>query len=266
MSTVSFIIPIKNEIERLDTILSSLRNSYPNERVVIFSNDTDISNITKITEKSVEYNCELSIVGKTYSLDTPAKVYREIFRLYNLSPTDFLFKIDTDSLIYHPIQDLENYKNTIFGTIHNTSDDGKALPSVSQTKIFTENLESSKNYKLTMPTFVNAVIGFHSTVIQKFIDSKIFENDSFFKNEYIRKRGLNSVSLTTDNVSIDFVLGIACKKLNITFKEHPEIYSVCYLRETNSFMSNTPLETQPTLDEINDNIKYAFVHPVNRIK
>lgn len=274
-NTISFIIPVKNDIERLDTLLPSLRQYYSNERVILFSNETTEENLNSLKTNYVnQYNLELYVTDSTYHTDTPAKVYREMFSQYVKFPTDYLIKIDTDGLIYNRLSalddsDLNIYYSCVFGSLHKIDNFYTPVFDFPTEKVYKPILRTEfYNYKIAMPTFVGGIVGFSKSAILKLIlnDSFSVEKDAYYQNLYSSTRpNVSAALLKTNKISIDFVLGVACSACDVPMVDCPEIYSVCYHPHTDSFVSNILLDQTATLNELSNSAKYCFVHPVNRV-
>jgi hypothetical protein len=266
MKTLTFIIPIKNETERLDSILTSIRNNYPTERIVLFANDVSEQNIPTMVQYSEQFNTEYVFTDKIYSYETPAKLFRDIFDIFMQKPTDFLIRIDTDAFVHKPISNLEGYEDCVFGCVHERDENTKEpIDSIDKNKIFSAS-ENQHSLSKVMPTYVNGVIGFSAPLVQYFILKQTFaqKNDVLLIEKYKQSRNITEEQLNTYPLWLDHILAIGCKEAGIKFKDHPEIYSLAYSRHVNLFMGNKFLNFQPCVDEINNKEKYAFVHPVDR--
>ena len=262
--TISFFIPIKDEVDRIDNLLTNLRNFYPNERVVLYCNGTNEINVDILKQKSNDYKTEIIFTKCIYNTKKAGKLFRDMFNWYIQNPTDILLRLDTDADVYKKIQDFTGYENSVFGTVHRLDENKNPLPNTSNNKILNIATNVSNPYTVVMPTFVNGVIGFDSISINTFIENNIFSetNDEEYYNSFKTLKGISNGP--SDYISMDFVLCEGIKKTNIRLLDHPEIYSVTFSNFLHLFYSNMILDSFTTLDELNNKEKYAFVHPVNR--
>ena len=265
MRTLSFIVPIKNEFERLPNVLSSIRLNYPDERVVIYSNDTLNCNISSIMICASSFNTETFFTTKIYDYEAPAKCYRDFFTIFYQLTTDYFIKLDTDSIVHKKIGSLDGFENNIFGCVHYASG---ANPD--SNKIFKSANLNHAFMVLTIPDYVNGVIGFPKSVIDKFTELGTFnvENDLSFKERYMQNRSTDDL-LSSDvpskvPLSLDHIFMLGCKDAGIELKDHPEIYSVTWVGRNDVYMGVEFLDIDQCDLEINNSEKYAFTHPVNR--
>jgi hypothetical protein len=258
MSTTSFVIPVKNRVEKLNKILSSIRTHYPQERIIIYSNGTQPENVPLIEDISVKYATETHFTEPIYSYDTPAKLFRDIFDIFNENPTDFLVRIDTDAHVHRKINDLDSYAYGVIGCVLDTQSQ--------HNKVF-QDAAHSGNFELTIPLpYVNAVIIFPKNIIQKFLTLQTFDakNDDYYKQKYLKAR-LNAFFDSADKIplSMDHILMMGCQDANVQLLDHPEIYSVTKAKNNNFYIGAKPLDSNACSNEINNGEKYAFVHPVD---
>lgn len=270
MDKISFIIPIKDEVNRLDDLMPNLRKFYPNERVVFYANGIEESSIKSLQNAASSYNAEIFITDTIYTYASAGKLFRDIFNIYQEHPTEFLLRIDTDSFIYSPLRSFNGFENSIFGCINLIDDNGTPLSNPDNNKVFQPST-GNHTFLINMPTYLNGVIGFHKNVILNFIFNNTFapENDEYYATSYInnvRKHVSNPSVLSGIKLSMDYVLSLGASSLNIKLLDHPQIYSVCYNKFLNGFISNISLDTTTTLNELQNSARYSFVHPVNRIQ
>lgn len=267
MNTLSFFIPIKNEVDRLAALLPNLRSVYPNERVILYSNGSDSAIISGLNNYSQRYNTEIfSNSGSVYLHNNAGQIFRDLINVYNESPTDYLIRLDSDCNIYSPLTGLESYSDSIFGCVHSAS----GISAYLGDKIFIENESNNQKFFLTMPTYVNGVIGYSSGALNQFIQNNSFDpsnDDSFYQSYCDFRSDRGSPTASGSKISIDYVLSHVASELNIPLLDHPQIYSVCIQNpdvRPSSYISNILLDTTATQSELNNSGKYSIVHPVGR--
>jgi hypothetical protein len=230
---ISFIITCYNDYYFLESSLKSLRKIYPNTIVSVI---TDGDNNSKIKNICNKFNALFFYFDRSYAIECGFKFWRNIFKVYDSNPTEFLIKLDTDVRIDREITLTKDYYDCMFGTIRN-------LP-----KQFIQN----------------GIRGFHKNVIQQIKNSSYYYNDSHFTNKFLEGKIFDTLNKYKSNnlISTEFLMYEMCTILeNIKIKDHPEIMSYWFNTTKNHYNHDKDNFSKEKFINIIKTRKPAIIHP-----
>jgi len=197
---------------------------------------SDGDNNSKIEDICNKFNASYFYFDRSYTIECGFKFWRNIFKVYDLNPTEFLIKLDTDVRIDREITLTKNYYDCMFGTIRN-------LP-----KQFIQN----------------GIRGFHKNVIQQIKNSSYYYNDSHFTNKFLEGKIFDTLNKYKSNnlISTEFLMYEMCTILeNIKIKDHPEIMSYWFNSTKNYYNHDKDNFNKEEFINIIKTKKPAIIHP-----
>jgi len=232
-NSLCFIITCYKDYHLLELLLGGLRKIYSNVKVSVISDGDNNSKIEDICNK---FNASYFYFDRSYTIECGFKFWRNIFKVYDLNPTEFLIKLDTDVRIDREITLTKNYYDCMFGTIRN-------LP-----KQFIQN----------------GIRGFHKNVIQQIKNSSYYYNDSHFTNKFLEGKIFDTLNKYKSNnlISTEFLMYEMCTILeNIKIKDHPEIMSYWFNSTKNYYNHDKDNFNKEEFINIIKTKKPAIIHP-----
>jgi hypothetical protein len=239
---IGFIIPVYKDFELLKISVPKIQNYYPDSPISVMSDGNDDPDIKKYC---VDNNIKYHIFNRSYTNATPGAFFRNIINVYDNFQTDILIKADPDSRVQGVIQLNQVLKNTVFGTLFKSTLDRNIY-------------DGDKLINLIRPRFIqNGIFGIGSDVIQTFKTSKYFDDDKFLTgriNSFLKKGLPGEYMLSTE-----LLMGIACEDMNIHLYNHPEFYSIIYMKGRSRYFYDEFIDEK----EANQKLKeHKFVHPI----
>jgi len=231
--SLSFIITCHNDYHLLEALLDSLRKKHTNTIVSVISDGDDNSKIEDICNK---FNASYFYFDRSYTIESGFKFWRNIFKVYDLYPTEFLIKLDTDVRIDREITLTKDYYDCMFGTIRN-------LP-----KQFIQN----------------GIRGFHKNIIKQIKSSAYYYNDSYFTNKFLEGKIFDTQNKYKSNnlISTEFLMYEMCTVLeNIKITNHPEIISYWFNSIKKHYNHDKDNFSKEEFINIIKTRKPAIIHP-----
>lgn len=212
-ATFTFYLNVHKDVSLLSKCLSQLRSIYPQSRLILRSDGDPNPEIEILAAK---YDGEFHYGERLMVLEKGGEIVHEMLRLFLSQETAYLFKIDPDTRIVRPFRDLPD-SVCVFGTLQHQ---GELL------------------------SIQGGCIGFTLETVHKFYSSKFFLDPELTK--YPPPWVITEALLNRPNLgltSIDWVVGWACKMMDVELVDWPEIMS----------------EWKVTPN--NEDLRYAVTHP-----
>jgi len=231
--SLSFIITCHKDHDLLVLLLNGLRRIYADIKVSVISDGDDDYRIQNTCNK---FNVSYFYFDRSYTIECGFKFWRNIFKVYDLNPTEFLIKLDTDVRIDREIILTKDYYDCMFGTIRN-------LP-----KQFIQN----------------GIRGFHKNIIQQIKNSAYYYNDSYFTNKFLEGKFFDTLNKYKPNnlISTEFLMYEMCTILeNIKIKDHSEIMSYWFNTTKNHYNHDKDNFSKEEFINIIKTRKPAIIHP-----
>jgi len=234
MSELSFIITTYKDFDKLDRLVTSLsqHNYFTYSISVLSDGDPD----PRIEQLCNAYGLKHFFYENAHSLTSGFKFWRNVFEVYKQTPTEYMIKLDADVLAQKPFDlNLEEFRDHMFGTL-------------------IKNLNG-------LEFIQNGVRGFHSRVINCICDSEYYDQDLFFKEEYIKAKMFNSTNrIERGLISTEYLMYKMQKLLMYPMKNCEQIVSYWFCEKLGKYYGEK--SQLFSSEEFNEKIKFAsLVHP-----
>jgi len=239
---IGFIVPVYKDFHLLKTSALQIQKYYPNSPISVMSDGNDDSDIRTYC---LDNNFRYYLFDRSHTNATPGAFFRNIINVYDDLNTDVVIKADPDSRVQGTIELHNELKNTVFGTMFESTLDKNIY-------------DGDKIINLIRPRFIqNGIFGIGSEIIKAFKKEKYFDDDKFLTsriNSFLARGLPGEYKLSTE-----LLMGIACQDLNIELYNHPEFYAIIYMKSRGRYFYNKFIDEK----EAKTNLRqYKFVHPI----
>ncbi len=190
MKNVTFYMQVYHDFERAKWATGHLRKQFPDSRLIIFSDGDD-------DPRFQELPGEVHYGERLYPLQNGGKLVHRMLEVFLERPSDYLFKVDTDSGFHRPFKHFPKV-DCYFGTVqHHT----------------------------TNPSIQGGCAGFTLNVARMLYESKICLSDQLldYKNSWAKCRACAASAERRGNISTDWLTGYCAGQLGIPLQEYREV-------------------------------------------
>ncbi|MCB0418875.1 MAG: glycosyltransferase [Bdellovibrionaceae bacterium] len=202
MPSITWHIQVYKDEEYLPECLSALRRSYPDSRIFLIS-DGDPN--PKIEQIANQFGSECFYGERLFGIEHGGEILHRLLDYYLNRPSDYLIKIDGDTLVNRRILYLPITKRPLLmGTRQVAGDGEEDLVSVQGGCIILNHAAASLMHESKL-----------------FLDPRLKPPDIAWARKGTHQEERAMLGLT----SHDWTIGWVCKELNIEIWDHPEIAS-----------------------------------------
>ena len=238
MNKLSFIITTYKDFDKLERLVVSLSQhnylAYPIS--VLSDGDSD----PRIEQLCNTYGLKYFFYENAHSLSSGFKFWRNVFEVYKKTPTEYMIKLDADVIAQKPFDlELDSFRDHMFGT-------------------YIKNVNGIEFIQ-------NGVRGFHSRVINYICDSEYYDQDLFFKEEYIKAKMFNSTNIIERGlISTEYLMYKMKKILGYPLKNNDQILSYWLSKDIGKYYGEKS-QLVSSEEFAQKAANYALVHPAPQI-
>ena len=212
--TITIAVTTYNDTPLLAQCLNSVRNTYPSARLITISDGWNDPIIQQVAQG---FSSECYYDDRLFYLEKGTSMWKRYFDLYLKQPTDYFFRIDTDTLFHRPLKSLPA-SHCYFG--------------------FLQEMEVP-NRKEKIPFVQGGCMGFPAQTIDAICSSGILDDEDINRRPY-ETWGIGFSRYMPDRglISVDKMMGYIAFRLSIPAKQHCEIYSQWYVNKGNARSSH----------------------------
>ena len=209
-ATLTVAVTTYRDAPLLCQCLQSVRRVYPSARLVAIADGWDHPAVRAIADR---HGAECHYGERLFPLAKGTAMWRRYFALYRQRPTDYLFRIDTDTLFHRPLTNLPRGL-CYFGSLQEM-----------------EVLDRTQK----VPFVQGGCIGFPAETVETIWSSGMLDDQAINEHphttwgvgfsRYMPDRGL---------ISVDKMMGYIAYRLGISAVRHEDIYSHWYVNKGNA--------------------------------
>jgi len=241
---VGFIIPLYKDFVYFKKSLPLIRSNYPNSDIAVMCDGTGDKNIENFCNR---YNTKFFNFDHSHNNNTPGRFFRNFLKISENLNFDVVIKADPDSRVYNAFLYEDFLKDHIFGTLMQSTLDRKI------------KYKDSFLNLIRLKFIQNGIFGIGKNIINKFKETKYFDDDIKLRERlnFFLSKGLGSPQ--NYKLSSELLMSIACHDLNIELYNHPEFYSIIYMKSLDIYFYNNILCHKEALENLK---KFKIVHPI----
>ncbi len=201
---LTFLVHVYRDGSDLPPCLESLRAVYPASRLLLVSDGDDDPVLPSLADR---YGAELESGERLFPIENGGKIVQRQLDLYLQQPTDYLFKLDSDSRVHRRFRYLPTTRS-VFGTL--------------------ERVTSIGQVAIDPPNVQGGCMGFTRDAADSLAESELLLSDELLDPQSTYADCPDMVWRAEDVglVSIDFLTRWACARLGIPLQEFPEVRSL----------------------------------------
>ena len=194
----------------LDQCLASVRRVYPTARLIVIADGWDDPVVERIAKR---HGAQWYYGERLFPLEKGAAMWRRYFSLFRQAPTEYLFRIDTDTLFHRQLDGLPTGR-CYFGTLQEME-----VP----------------DRKEKIPFVQGGCMGFTAETVETICASGILDDEDLNLRPY-ETWGVGFSRYMPDRglISVDKMMGYIAYKLGIPAVQHRDIYSHWYVNKGNA--------------------------------
>jgi len=201
---ITFYLQVYRDAAEAEQCLRSLRRHYPRSRVIVISDGDDDRRHARLARR---FGAEYTAGERLYGIEHGGKMIQREFDAFLARPSDYLFKIDTDTRIHRRFRYLPT-GCVAFGTLE---------------------LEAVITHvKLDFPSVQGGCMGFTLEAARRIAESGLLLSDELldYRATYA---DIPAIVLRAENrglISDDFINRYVCRRLGIPLMEYDEVRSL----------------------------------------
>ena len=201
---ITFYLQVYRDSWDAETCLTELRRHYPSSRVIMISDGDDDRRFARLAER---FGAKYTAGERLYGIEHGGKMIQRMFDAFLTRPSDYLFKIDTDTRIHRRFRYLPT-GCAVFGTL--------------------EWQTAVTSTKLDFPSIQGGCTGFTLEAARRVAESGLLLSDELldYRGTYADNRDVIRRAENRGIISTDFVTRYACRRLEIPLVEFDEVRSL----------------------------------------
>jgi hypothetical protein len=201
---ITFYLQVYRDAPDAEACLREVRRHYPGSRVIVLSDGDDDPRFARLAER---FGAEYTAGERLYGIEHGGKMIQRMFDAFLLRPSDYLFKIDTDTRIHRRFRYLPT-GCIAFGTL--------------------EWETARSGTRLDFPSIQGGCTGFTLEAARRIAESGLLLSDELldYRRTYADNADAVSRARRRGMISTDFVTRYACRRLEIPLVEFDEVRSL----------------------------------------
>ncbi len=201
---ITFYVQVYRDYPYAEACLKHLRRHYRRSRVIIISDGDDDPRYEQLAER---YLADYIAGEALYPVENGGKMVQRMLDAFLTKPSDYLFKIDTDTRIHRRFRYLPKGR-CVFGTLEWETSRGQA--------------------KLDFPSVQGGCTGFTLESAREIAESKLLLSSDLldYGQTYADNPDILYRAEKKGIISTDFVKRYVCRQLGIPLISFNEVYSV----------------------------------------